>query len=108
MVFVEVISVNGSTPMSPLEASFDVVGGTIGRAPTNGLVLPDPGRTVSRVHAQFVLRQGKVKVIARGTNPLVVNGEVVEMGDEVPLSDGARLELGAYVLRATLGSTGAR
>lgn len=110
MIFLEVISVNGSAPMSPLEASFDVAGGTVGRAPTNGLVLPDPGRTVSRVHAQFIRRQGAVTVIARGTNPLIVDGQVVEIGDEVPLVNGARLEMGAYVVRASLSaiSTGKR
>ena len=107
MVFLEVISVNGSTPMSPIEASFDAAGGTVGRATTNGLVLPDPGRTVSRIHAQFIRRQGKVKVIARGTNPLIVDGQVVEMGDEVAVAEGARIEMGAYVVRASIGRTGA-
>lgn len=101
MIFLEVISVDGRSPASPLEVSFDVAGGTVGRAPTNGLVLADPARTVSRVHAQFLRRDGKVKVIARGTNPLIVDGQVVEMGDEVPVVDGARLEMGAYVFRAS-------
>lgn len=107
MVFLEVISANGASPLSPIEAGFDAAGGTIGRAPNNGMVLPDPGRTVSRVHAQIVRRQGKVKVIARGTNALIVDGQVVDMGDEVPLVDGARLEMGAYVLRVSLSAVGA-
>ena len=102
MVFVEVISVDGRAPDSPLEATFDGTGGTIGRAPTNGLVLPDPGRTVSRVHAQIVRRNGIAKVIARGTNDLFVDGQLVEMGDEVPVTDGGRLQMGAYVLTASL------
>jgi FHA domain-containing protein len=106
MVFLEVISVNGSTPMSPIEATFDASGGTVGRAEGNGLVLPDPGRTVSRVHAQIVRRRGTLKVIARGTNPLIVDGSPVEIGDEVALVDGARLEMGAYVVRASLSGRG--
>jgi len=104
MVFVEVISVDGRAPEHPLETSFDVAGGTIGRGPTNALVLPDPRRTVSRVHAQIIRRNGVLKVIARGTNDLLVDGQVVEMGDEVPVIDGARLEMGAYVIRATHGA----
>jgi predicted component of type VI protein secretion system len=105
MICLEVISVAGQSPASPLEASFDSSGGTIGRAPTNGLVLADPARTVSRVHAQFIQRDGMVKVIARGTNPLLVDGQLVEMGDEVPVANGARLELGAYVLKAALSGS---
>lgn len=107
MVFVEVISVNGSAPDSPMEANIDAAGGTVGRATVNALVLADPGRTVSRIHAQFLRRQGVVKVLCRGTNDLLVDGRPVEMGDEVPVTDGARLEMGAYVLRATLGASGA-
>ncbi len=102
MVFVEVISVDGLAPESPLEASFDVAGGTIGRGPTNALVLPDPARTVSRVHAQLLRRAGVVKILARGTNDLFVDGQHVDMGDEVPLNDGARLQMGTYVLKASL------
>lgn len=102
MVFVEVISVNGSAPGAPMETHIDEAGGTVGRGVMNALVLTDPGRTVSRIHAQFIRRDGKVKVIARGTNPLLVDGQLVEMGDEVALVNGARLEMGAYVVRATL------
>ena len=32
---------------------------TIGRADTNQLVLPDPDRAISRVHAQIVFRNGR-------------------------------------------------
>ena len=34
-------------------------GGTIGRVVTNTLVLSDPERAVSRVHAQVVFRNGQ-------------------------------------------------
>lgn len=57
MIVLSVSSYNGA-PTEPREASFDELGGTIGRATTNQLVLPDPDRTISRVHAQVVLRNG--------------------------------------------------
>lgn len=107
MVFVEVISVDGRAPEDPLEMNLGPAGGTIGRGPTNALVLPDPRRTVSRIHAQIIRRDGVPKVIARGTNDLLVDGQLVEMGDEVPVTDGARLEMGVYVIRASLGAGGA-
>lgn len=106
MVFVEVISVNGGRPDTMLAATIPSTGGTIGRGQSNALGLPDPGRTVSRTHAQFLSRQGVVKVLCRGPNGLVVDGQPVEMGDEVPISDGSQLQMGAYVLRARLSGQG--
>lgn len=85
-----------------LRAAFDEAGGTIGRAATNKLALPDPDRTVSRVHAQVVRRQGQVVVIARSSNGLTVDEQFVEIGDELPLRDGSTLLVGSYVIRARL------
>lgn len=102
MVTIELISVAHQPPSQALRVELDETGGTIGRAPTNKIPLDDPDRTVSRVHAQIVQRQGTVIVISRGSNPLLVNREPLEIGEEVPLSDGSVLEMGAYVLRAHL------
>ena len=107
MLLIEVISVNGRGPDSPLQADIGAGGGTVGRAPGNALVLDDPGRTVSRVHAQFLRRNGVVKVLCRGTNDLVVDGQLVEMGDEVPVQHGTQMQMGAYVLRAWLSRAAA-
>lgn len=102
MIHVEVISVNGQAPDSPMEAAIDGAGGTVGRAPLNALVLADPERTVSRVHAQFLRRSGVVRILARGSNPLLVDGKLLEMGDEIPVLDGSVVEMGSYVIRARL------
>lgn len=73
-------------------------GGTIGRANTNRLVLDDPERTVSRVHAQVVCRDGLYAILDRGSNPLQLNGQPIGSGNEAPLSQGDRLIVGGFEL----------
>ena len=96
-------SLNGA-PLAgdALTAQFDTRGGTVGRADTNQLVLPDPERTVSRVHAQIAWREGYV-LIDRGSNPVTVNGHSLDPGEEARLSDGDAIQVGGYVLRVSLG-----
>lgn len=106
MLRIEVISANGDIPRPPVEMQFEESGGTIGRAPHNTLPLPDPDRRVSRVHAQFVRRQGIVKIISRSSNELLVDGQSLEIGEEIPLRDGAHIAMGGYVLRASLLGAG--
>ena len=108
MITLTVISVNGSPSDSSLSASFDEMGGTIGRADTNQLVLPDPDRSISRVHAQIAFRGGKFAVIDRGSNPILVNGKAAGSGGELPLAQGDTLQIGGYVLKASMSATGGR
>src|SRR5512147_2869029 len=53
-----VIAFNDTPADGSLQVRFDELGGSIGRAATNQLVLPDPERMVSRVAAQVVYRNG--------------------------------------------------
>jgi type VI secretion system FHA domain protein len=93
--------VNG--PGAPaLSARFDELGGTIGRADSNLLVLPDPGRTISRVHAQIVYRRGAYVLLDRGSNPVLLNGEPLRDGPSRELAQDDRVQLGAYTLRVDL------
>ena len=69
-----------------VSAQFGPAGGTIGRAATNTLVLDDPDRTVSRVHAQVQCRDGQYILIDRGSNPLLHNGHAVGSGNEAVLT----------------------
>ena len=79
-------------------AHFDATGGTVGRASTNMLVLDDPERTVSRVHAQIVFREGRFFVVDRGSNPMSHNGRPLGAGNEAPLANGDRLVIGGFEL----------
>src|SRR5687768_4225737 len=77
VITLSIITFNNVPADSGLSASFDELGGTIGRADTNHRVLPDPDRTVSRVAAQVVYRNGGFAIIDRGSNPITVNGQAL-------------------------------
>ncbi|HEX7382669.1 MAG TPA: FHA domain-containing protein, partial [Burkholderiaceae bacterium] len=108
VISLDVIAYNGSALPQPLHASFDETGGTIGRADNNQLVLPDPERTVSRVHAQVVFRNGGYAVVDRGSNPISVNGRPLGNGQEAPLRGGEELQIGGYVVRVGVSAAPAR
>lgn len=102
MIVLCVTSYNGA-PTDLRETSFDELGGTIGRATTNQLVLPDTDRSISRVHAQVVMRNGSFFVIDRGSNAILVNGNPLGNGRESPLKPGDQLNIGGYVLEVRAG-----
>lgn len=97
MIDITVVSRQGS-PCVGVSARFGEDGGTIGRADTNTLMLSDPDRTVSRVHAQVAFRDGGYVVVDRGSNPLQLNGRPVGSGNEAPLKPGDRLLIGSFEL----------
>ncbi|MDE2566882.1 MAG: FHA domain-containing protein, partial [Burkholderiales bacterium] len=97
MILLRVLSYNGARVDGP-SAQFDELGGTIGRADTNQLVLPDPERTISRVHARVVFRNGAYGVVDSGSNPISVNGLALGSGREQPLKPGDELQIGGYLL----------
>ena len=100
MILLRVLSYNG-TPADGPAAQFDELGGTIGRADNNQLVLPDPERTISRVHARVVFRAGGYAVVDNGSNPISVNGLPVGAGREQPLKPGDQLQIGGYLIAAS-------
>ena len=107
MITLTVVSYNGQPSDSRLSAQFDELGGTIGRADTNQMVLPDPDRAISRVHAQVVFRNGAFAVIDRGSNPILVNGQAVGSGREQRIAAGDRVQIGGYVLNVGQGQAAA-
>ncbi|MDI3382285.1 type VI secretion system-associated FHA domain protein TagH [Xenophilus aerolatus] len=96
------ITVQGASGQGAPSADFGEAGGTIGRADTNTLVLSDPDRTVSRVHAQVLRRAGQFVVIDRGSNPMLHNGRSLGAGQEAVLSDGDRLVIGSFQLTVSV------
>jgi len=98
MIHIAVITRQGAPAGQSIAADFGPNGGTIGRADTNTLVLDDPDRTVSRVHAQVLCRDGQYFVIDRGSNPMQCNGVSLGSGKEAALTDGARLVVGSFEL----------
>lgn len=98
VITITVDSYNGQPSGSRLSAQFDELGGTIGRADTNQLVLPDPDRAISRVHAQVVFRNGAFAVVDRGSNPILVNGQALGSGREQRIAAGDRVQIGGYLM----------
>ena len=102
MIVLTAQTLNGA-PCEALSGSFDELGGTIGRGPTNQLVLPDPDRSVSRVHAQILYRKGTFAIVDQGSNPVLVNGRAVGSGHEHVLAEGDEVQVGGYVLKVAYG-----
>lgn len=108
MITIRAISLNGQPLAQPLQADFDELGGSIGRADGNALVLPDPERHISRTHATVECRNGAYILRDLGTSsPVVLNGNPVGKGSEARLAAGDHVEIGAYSLVVLGGSTAA-
>ncbi|CAN5776310.1 type VI secretion system-associated FHA domain protein TagH [soil metagenome] len=106
MIVLTVQSFNG-TPVHALSASFDEMGGTVGRSEGNNLVLADSERSVSRVHARVVYRNGGYALIDEGSNAVLLNDTALGRGHEAPIRDGDVLQIGAYRIAVAQASKAA-
>lgn len=103
MIRLNVTTYNGLPLSQPLSAQFDELGGDIGRADTNQLVLPDPERTVSRVHARVLFRaNGGFGIVDQGSNAISVNGVQLGKGREAAIKVGDNIQIGGYLLTLSL------
>ncbi|GAA5182331.1 hypothetical protein GCM10025771_31380 [Niveibacterium umoris] len=101
-----VTSFKGLPPLQPIEAEFGQSGGSIGREPGNQLVLPDPERHISRLHAQVIWERGVFLIEDHGGNPTLINGRPVGRGNRTALANGDLLAIGGYELRAEVERAG--
>ena len=83
---------------------FGVNGGTVGRAPGNDWVLPDPRRVVSGHHFEVQFHSGKYWLIDTSTNGVFINDADDPASDtgRVELNDGDRLRVGDYDILVSL------
>ena len=91
-----------ATPAQPLSRRFDRLGGALGRAAGNELVLDDPGKYISRVHARVEYRDGGFYLVDVGSNPSVVNDRPLGAGRSIQIADGDRIAIGDYQLVAAV------
>jgi type VI secretion system protein len=77
---------------------FSVHGGSVGRAPDNDWVLPDPDRYLSGHHASVDYREGAYYLTDKSSNGVYVNDsdQPVGRGTSLRLYDGDRLRMGDY------------
>lgn len=105
MIRLNVTTFNGLPLIQPLFAQFDELGGDIGRADTNQLVLPDPERTISRVHARVLFRANSgFGILDQGSNAISVNGIQLGKGREAAIKPGDHIQIGGYVLIVEAGA----
>jgi type VI secretion system FHA domain protein len=99
-----VIRYQDQAPQQVLEARIGPAGGTVGRAPDNDLVLPDPERWVSSHHARIDFRDGNFLLTDTSKNGTFLNRaeEPVGRDQQVQLHDGDELGIGAYEVRVAL------
>jgi type VI secretion system protein len=83
---------------------FGVTGGTIGRAPDNDWVLPDPHRYVSSHHARVHFRQGVYELEDLSTNGVFLNDRDHPIGRNTKhkLKDGDLVRIGRYEMLASV------
>ena len=93
-------------PATPVEKSFDPLGGTIGRGPGNDLVLNDDSKFISRTHCKIDFRDGGYFLTDLGSNPSLINQRPVGNGKQVRIGHGDVLDIGEYQLNAIVADAG--
>jgi type VI secretion system protein len=73
---------------------------SIGRAPGNDWVLPDPERQLSKTHCVIAAAGGHYLLTDLSTNGVFVNGspERVPRNGEIEITDGDEIRIGEYVI----------
>jgi FHA domain-containing protein/type VI secretion system protein len=79
-------------------ARFADGGGSLGRSPDNTLMLEDPAKYISRVHAKVTCRDGDYFLEDLGSNPSVVNNRPLGKGREIMLGEGDNILVGDYLI----------
>jgi len=84
-------------------------GGTLGRADSCDLVLPDERRFTSSVHAVIETEDGDFQIVDRSTNGTFHNaaGKLIGKGRSAVLESGDRIYIGDYVMRVEIESDAA-
>ncbi|RAR57591.1 FHA domain protein [Paraburkholderia unamae] len=102
LLTLSVAKYNDEPLAEPITVRFGPDGGTIGRATTCTLVLPDQQRAISRVHARVECRGGDYLLCDLGANPSVLNRRALGGTREARLTHGDQLMIGAYLIEVAL------
>ena len=93
------VSLNDQPITQPITASFGPKGGSIGRADTNTLPLPDPERRISRRQAEIVATGDGFAIKNVGSaNPIIVREQSLALGESAPLRHDDQVRIGGYLL----------
>jgi len=103
MIKIQVVLCNGISAASQSFANFDERGGNIGRAEDNKLVLDDPTKSISRIHATILFRSGQYFILSLGKLPTYINDHLLARDQEKPIQVGDRIQIGSYQLQVLAG-----
>ena len=93
------VSLNDVPLTQSISARFDPAGGTIGRADSNTMALPDPERHISRQQAEVVGSPDGYSIRNVGSaNPIMVRNQSLLQGESAPLGDRDQVRIGGYLL----------
>ncbi|SDW63327.1 type VI secretion system-associated FHA domain protein TagH [Nitrosomonas communis] len=105
MIQIQLITYKGKPPSQPLMAQFDELGGRIGRGEGNHLVLHDPERSISRIHAAISFNAGRYYIRALGRAlPVYLNDQPLTNEQDMPIFDGDQIRIGDYVMQVKEGA----
>src|ERR1700712_2336719 len=90
------LKMSGGETAAQQVIEFDTAGGTLGRAPDCTVVLPDTQRAISRIQARIEWRDGAFILIDAGSNPTLLNDQILDGSREAQLRDGDRLRMRPY------------
>lgn len=101
-LLIRAVSLAGQPLTQAVSAYFDDRGGTIGRADTNTLALPDPERRISRLQAEIMQGPDGYSIFNVGNaNPIWLNQKAVGPGEGASLNQGDELMIGSYALQVS-------
>ncbi len=102
-LIIKVISYKGLPPSQEIRAQFDSQGGSIGRSPDNHLVLPDPEKYISRLHASIIFTAGQYFIQDSSTGgTYLYDSDGLLQQTRAALHDGEKLRIGEYELVVSL------
>ena len=96
------MTLSGGETTAKQVIEFDTAGGTLGRAPDCTVVLPDTQRAISRVQARIDWRDGAFVLIDAGSNPTLLNDQILDGSRDARLREGDRLRIGPYSLDVSI------
>jgi type VI secretion system protein len=96
------LKISGGETAAQQVVEFDTAGGTLGRAPDCTVVLPDTQRAISRIQARIEWRDGAFILLDAGSNPTLINDQILDGSRESQLHDGDRLRIGPYSLEVQI------
>ncbi len=98
----EIINRTGLEPGIPTRFTVDGAPVVIGRGRKADWELPDAGRFLSSAHCRVSLAKDGFVIAVLSANGIVLNGKSLAQGAEARLSDGDRIEIGPYIMLASL------